>query len=359
MIKKINYKKNIIKLKKLREKKFAKKLFDILNDDYKLEDEEKNYILDIINYSHFSFFYKILDNNRFIDDNIIEHFESHDLIYSHYSYNKINIHLYNIDDIEQKFNYNIDIIFSIILSLSKINTNIDENFELNLIVFFSNLKKHLPKKNNILSYDSINSGMCEIKKKTISIWRKEEFYFILIHELIHFFELDKKWNNFSMENNYINSVYNIQGNIIINEAITDTLAYLYFCKFFKLTQEERENEIIFSLIQVAKILNHFDFQTYEELFKKNNSNKFIKQKTAVFSYYILKSKFLFHKRLFYNFITDKITLMDLLKEIENDNEYSNKINYYLQIIINKKIDEENKNLILFDKSLKRSYKIIK
>ena len=57
----------------------------------------------------------------------------------------------------------------------------------------SNLKKILPK-TNVITRDTINSGMTVLnnncKNGKIYIWRKEELLKVLIHEIIHSFNLD-------------------------------------------------------------------------------------------------------------------------------------------------------------------------
>ena len=53
--------------------------------------------------------------------------------------------------------------------------------------------------------------------------------------------------------------------------------------------EVLNKELKFSLYQSAKILDYFGFKTALEFFKRNDGNRKFKQKTSVFSYYIVKT----------------------------------------------------------------------
>ena len=100
--------------------------------------------------------------------------------------------------------------------------------------------------------------------------------------------------------------------ILPNEAYVDTwtiiLHSLYIANRIKKNSLRTfrfilTNEIYFCLYQAGKIIKHFGFAGFHELFEKN-VNKRIKQKTSVFSYYIIKSSLLFNLDKFLDFTKD-------------------------------------------------------
>lgn len=165
-----------------------------------------------------------------------------------------------------------------------------------LSYFNVNIKKKINTNSlhKILSHHNVNSGST-IAGEWIMIWRKEELYKVLIHELIHYLDLDIK--NDSLIN--ILPHNKIGGNnfpISVNEAITELYAQFLFI-LYKSTRlqtniQEAINtikilynyELIFSWFQFAKIMNYFSIHKYSDDELKTKFN----QTTNVFSYYILK-----------------------------------------------------------------------
>lgn len=178
----------------------------------------------------------------------------------------------------------------------------------------------------VLNKNHINSGST-INRKYITIWRYEELYKVLIHELIHLFSYDI--DDTMRIGEIIKKKFNIEGNVIPNEAYTEIwtiilhsmfiakilLSKTKLKKYYELFQWILYNETLFSLYQTAKILKHF--------------NGKINQKTSVFSYYIIKTSLLYNIN---NFIKTKNLLIN---EITNDN-------FFYDIIIN---SLSNKNFV--------------
>ena len=62
---------------------------------------------------------------------------------------------------------------------------------INIIIYNTNLKKVFPAAPNlILNENNVNSGVTMFNDNTIVIYRKEELYKVLLHELIHLYQLD-------------------------------------------------------------------------------------------------------------------------------------------------------------------------
>ena len=98
----------------------------------------------------------------------------------------------------------------------------------NLKLFLTNQKKSLPTKYKFLGPKEINTGSTLMGNHGhIKIWRKEELYKLILHEMIHYLDLDMNINNklFTIYS-LLYKVFNISKNqiIIINESYTETWA---------------------------------------------------------------------------------------------------------------------------------------
>ena len=92
-------------------------------------------------------------------------------------------------------------------------------------IFLSDQHKQLPRVGKIFGVDEINSGSTNYQ--TITIWRKEEHFKLILHESVHFYNLDGSLD-LSQQHNDINLEchYQIGNNnkTRIYEAYTETLA---------------------------------------------------------------------------------------------------------------------------------------
>lgn len=178
-----------------------------------------------------------------------------------------------------------------------------------IFVVLSDFKKQLPvMKNSPLDVDNINSGVT-YGKDYIVIWREEEVYRVIIHELIHYLDLDfHEFTSKSLESIIYDSA-NLDHDLEprFNEAYVDSMAIIINCylagrKYYEekassLTKQKFiflvQMEIMNSILQCAKILNYYGFLTYEDLFR-SKEGPIIKDKSHAFSYYIVKSAILFN-----------------------------------------------------------------
>ena len=87
--------------------------------------------------------------------------------------------------------YNIDNIFHIIKFMSKI-ANVNIITKINILC--SNFKKDMRGDGKILTPINVNSGST-LRKQYINLWRHEELEKVLIHELIHYYNIDTKVYN--------------------------------------------------------------------------------------------------------------------------------------------------------------------
>lgn len=169
---------------------------------------------------------------------------------------------------------------------------------INVDIFLTQFKKLMNKDTKILGPREINSGFAERNKK-ICIFRSEELNKVLVHELIHYLDLDLHYVDFKDFYNF----FNISPNqtVLLNEAYTEIIAILInsIIDSPNITSNRTilNNELKFSFYQVAKILIFYGFTDANEFFQANTNTKF-KQKTSIFSYFIVKTLLLYNLNTF-------------------------------------------------------------
>lgn len=177
-------------------------------------------------------------------------------------------------------------------------------------------KKTIPKDDEYITMDNINSGCC-YPSKYIYIWRIEDLTKVLIHELIHFYKLDIK----PIPNEKLENIFdNIDYSLFIDytpELFTESLALII-------------NSIIVS--EKYDILNIKNVLYYEMNFSyiqfiKILSRKKIKQTTSVRSYFLLKFLLLFQLDKFINYLNKFMKT----KKHDNDEIYNLLITSYSKI----------------------------
>jgi len=284
---------------------------DIINS-YKLEKHS------IKKYSKLN---DLIYNNNFISDDIKLLANLSELYFEYYLTDNISIYLYYI---ERK--PDICLILKIVKLIRYLGSN---NDHLTLIIFYGNQRKQLTQQNKI-TCENVNSGSC-IRGDSIMIWREEEFYKVLIHEMIHFVSLDKP----DLDYKY-NFKFNIKGENSLNESYTEFLAItINSIVASELLHEDIDMiltyEFYFSLFQIAKICNFFGIEYIEDLFNMTKKTKFI-QTTSVFSYYIIKflllcdwNNFLQNENIDYNKIISNRNCYQLvneqIKKIKKDDNF--------------------------------------
>ncbi|CAH6421798.1 Hypothetical protein KVN_LOCUS485 [uncultured virus] len=239
---------------------------------------------------------------------------------------------------ESSSNININKIMHICKFMLDLSHN--KNQVINLNIFFSNIKKefHFGMKNKSLGPSNINSGST-LSGSYINIWRSEELDKVLIHELIHYLNFDFKYNSKGCEiiEDYITK-FNINGEIKLNEAFTETLALIIHSIYLSYKISKSINyfdniinyEINFSLFQCYKILNYFDININN--FFINNSKTII-QTTDVFSYFIIKTFIILSLDQFLKFIDKDIYFNErYLEFIELVNNSLNEKNNFMKLI---------------------------
>ena len=187
--------------------------------------------------------------------------------------------------------------------------------------FLPNCKERVCKDpiNEINANTAFTTG-CDKKKTTIFLFREEEWFKVFIHETFHNLDLDFIEMDKTMQiNNKIRETFPISvSDIRSYEAYTEVWAEIMnmlFVVYFQDPPRKKgrlpfirwidtlaslvELQQTFSLFQANKILYYYDF-TYSDLFIAETAQKYT-EKTQVFSYYFLKSVWMFHINDFMHF----------------------------------------------------------
>lgn len=200
---------------------------------------------------------------------------------------EINLHIlgqYNEISIFKKY---FTELFTLILPLTKTPKSI-----VNIRLYYIPKNKYLPKQNEFIESKHINSGYYIIDTINIVIYRQEEFYKVLTHELLHFFDVIPF--SYELQSMYENIFKSVKNTINVNEGLVEVNALILNCyivsklrnlNFNKLLQSEYK----FSEKQVSKLLLQQNVSFNDIL-----NDKFVwKENTNAFSYFILKHIFLY------------------------------------------------------------------
>ena len=236
-----------------------------------------------------------------------------------------------------------------------------KNIKIKIKIWLTNHKKIIDTKIDCLGIKNINSGYTTLnnfnKNGNIFVFRKEEVEKVFIHELIHalnfdFREYPKEFKN-ELYNIFSIPKYNIHkiNNLLLGEAYVETWACIINCILVSYLTNENFNELFkeevkFSIFQFAKVLNFFNFSCLEgceNSFINQEKTKF-KQRTAVFSYYIIKCMLLYNFEDFLEMCIEGNDNLMIFKEINfpklhniilksiEDPVFKNNINTTIQFI---------------------------
>jgi hypothetical protein len=360
--------------------KFSK--MDITKYIKNIDDE----VINVLNYIH-SNRYVSLNIKQWIQCNInvcykynFDHLELYYFYSSTYDYNKINNQYKN-------FNSTNDIVTEIYI-ITKWIYDINPLYKIKFYFFDTPQKKYLPNDGSLslkiknkykleekwLSPMNINAGFTSLGDATkqtslnyreIFIWRREEVYLVLTHELFHYLLLDTKFLNDEVYDKLFNN--KIQPYLLLNESITEIMSNFFYIMYYSIRNGENNldkdflkfkeiyvNDLIFSWYQSVKILKYFNINSLEI----NQLSK-IKSHTAVFSYSILRPilttefceilfSFPYIAKIFGNDQNNKECNIKSCETILN--YIKNKIN----ILPNKYINEAINNIIIYEDTLRRT-----
>jgi len=185
---------------------------------------------------------------------------------------------------------------------------------LSIFLYLTELEKTTPT-NSIIDRINVNTGFtfsCKTVNE-INIYRKEEWFKVLIHESFHNLGLDFSHHECSHIDKIILSIFPVNADVRLYETYCELWAEIInvmFIVFYssndseslenmiKKTEKLIDYERTFSLFQCAKVLKYMGI-SYNQLHERNDQSFMVrklryKEKTSVLSYYVLKS-ILFYK----------------------------------------------------------------
>jgi hypothetical protein len=211
-------------------------------------------------------------------------------------------YIFNDDEILNNIdNYAKNVFIWLYIANQYINKNCS-NYT-NIYIYLTPFLKKLPTKSNkILDHNNVNTaftmGGCN-EKGEIIIYRKEEWFKVLIHECFHSFDLDFSLSNIEKIKYKIKKQFNVKSDLLVYESYCEVWARIINClitayaclknkknikRYMELSNIFLQLERIYSLQQCNNILNYMNI-SYDNLLidKKNNYN----ENSNVFCYYVL------------------------------------------------------------------------
>jgi hypothetical protein len=285
----------------------------------------------------------MLYNNRFLPIDVQHCAESVDM--KKYMIENDDFLLIIYSETFYDLNSIIEKMIHIIYIMKFIGKKINNNAKPNITILLGTQKKQINNYDIILSPININSGS-SVGEINVMIWRKEEILKVMIHELIHFFNIDFYVydEGYKELNEYLCNKYNVEHIDCPNESYTECLAVLInscFTSYYTNISIKQIllYEILFTFFQISKILNFYNIKSFGEL-ELESENKKIIQTTSVFSYFIVKGSLLFNLKKVIEFIKDDINnivikndviiFSDLVKSTLNE-KYFIKINFMIKL----------------------------
>lgn len=259
--------------------------------------------------------------------------------------NNITFKIHLLNHKNQNFNYQIYQIINIISLLFYLN-NLDlQNQIINIYLYLYDKPRTLY--NQDLNDKSVNGltnsnrfictcGYTSSKKNKIIITRINHFTGLLIHELLHLFNVDEKDNDFDITNEWERLFYNLISNKTkpgyffegINNfkacIINIMIKYYLFDKSIDILSLFKI-EYYYSYLLCCKIIRFFNCSSYQDMIK---NNKF-EQNGSLFEYTFIKFMFLSNIDYFdenLKLIANKDKIIKIIKDFNFDLSQYNKIN---------------------------------
>jgi hypothetical protein len=186
--------------------------------------------------------------------------------------------------------------------------------QLNINLYLTNIKKTLPTiDNTFIEQEHANTAFttsCQ-QHTEINIFREEEWFKVLIHESFHCMGLDFSEFEQNDIDKKILKIFPIKSDVRLFETycemwgeIINVMFICYFSSKHKNipTMISKSNKMlcyerVFSMFQCVKVLNHFNLK-YKNLYEKTKNDEVIrknyKEKTQIFSYYVLKCIYMYN-----------------------------------------------------------------
>jgi len=159
-----------------------------------------------------------------------------------------------------------------------------------LTIIASEQKKLIDPSTRVICCDNINSGACS-PHRYIVVWRYEELYKVLVHELIHFHGIDFHHTDpMYGQLDRMLELPRVKGIDRLNESYTETLAVLVLAVHGNVTREYDIRTLLrieakFLMFQTAKIISMMGGRCFADYL---DGTATICQTTSFRSYFIIK-----------------------------------------------------------------------
>jgi hypothetical protein len=184
-----------------------------------------------------------------------------------------------------------------------------------IYLYFTSLKKRLPESNiHILNQNNVNTAFtytCPVNSEIV-VFRREEWFKVLMHESFHNFAMDFSDMNTEECTKHILSIFKVKSDVNLFEAYTEFWAEIMnaaFCSYFFLKDSPNDNELdvvyeflsnceffinferTFKFFQMVKTLDFMGLK-YKDLYSKDSVSESMretlyKEASNVLSYYVI------------------------------------------------------------------------
>lgn len=251
-------------------------------------DIDDEYIISILNKFQNGIFIS-LDIKLYVENNIT--------LCEYYDFGFLKLHFFYASDLDKDTKYHL---ISNIYLITKLIHSFNPIHNINLFYFDTHLTKKFDMSNisefKYLSSENVNSGSSRTGIE-LMIWRREEVFKVLIHELIHYLNMDVKHDD-KFNQLILRNIGQIKYPVFINETITEIQAQFFHTLYMTIMINLNSDidkiidnfkvlynyELIFSWYQFSKIFEYYSIPTFKSDIIAENFN----QSSNIFSYYILK-----------------------------------------------------------------------
>ena len=224
--------------------------------------------------------------------------------------------------------------------------------------YFTSLEKKLPVSNiDILDQIHVNTAFTTTcpKDSEIVIFRKEEWFKVLIHESFHNFALDFSDMNTNECTKEILDIFKVNSAVNLYESYTEFWAEIMnalFCSFFNLKNKSNVEEFLsnfeffinfertYSFFQLVKTLDFMGLN-YKNMYSETNQSQILrntlyKEKTNVLAYYVIKTILINNYQGLLSWCkNNNFSLLQFKKTLANQMEFCNFIrkNYKTRLML--------------------------
>lgn len=242
-------------------------------------------------------------------------------------------------------------IHKVISILYKYKRNTNKIREMNIYMLFDREKKQFSMSMPILGANHVNSAVTQDdgEKKHIFIYREEEWKKVFIHECIHAFHLDFKFQISKQNIVDIKKIIPLESTFLFSESYAEVWATILYISimvydyyhpkdmvsYYRYNVFYVTNQQIYSMYKMIEILEYNSIE-YTDLLERNMEQlKNYKEKTNVFMYYIVKCIILYDLNNFLEWCSDRNGI-----QIDNEKNITSYINLIEKNINNKKQQDD-------------------